>query len=342
MFSNQKLILLLSLIVLSLSVELEDEFDRRKEEEPKLIGVTQGIKGKKKQEIGLIFQNSKLSPKGLQSLYIREKENKKLYIIPLLCKNTMPYAKNIMDIFCLADLETPNVEGGNYIIECIKYKNYFFIDDKTQLEVEDSHDIELIGIKEVIFYYTQVGFYFKNKEYVDPKLLKLLKFAKDGKEYELTLSSCHNSSQYDFVFCYDSWPKLEIGKYEVEYIIYNNEIMKPKNPLYFNYVTERTDIVHIYKNIKRKKREEVCIQFYEIFNDPIEFYFREKDHSYILYKIYSEPYRKWDTVPYGAYSYEYYATFYLDTENIPKGSYKLEYVHQELRKNTNFTFELTD
>ena len=57
MFLNQKLILLLSLIVLSLSVELKDEFDRRKEEEPKLIGVTQGIKGKKKQEIGLIFQN---------------------------------------------------------------------------------------------------------------------------------------------------------------------------------------------------------------------------------------------------------------------------------------------
>ena len=84
----------------------------------------------------------------------------------------MPYAKNIMDIFCLADLETPNVEGGNYIIECIKYKNYFFIDDKTQLEVEDSHDIELIGIIEAIFYYTQVRFYFKNKEYVDPKLLK--------------------------------------------------------------------------------------------------------------------------------------------------------------------------
>ena len=341
MFANQKLLLLLSLVALSFAVELEDELDKRVEEEPKLIGVTQGIMSRRIQEIGLIFQNSKLSSRGLQSLYIREKETKALYTVPLECKNTSPFTKNIMNIFCKADLKTPNVEAGNYIIECIKYKDLFFIDEKTQLEVLNSHDLEFIGIQSVI-QKIQVSFYFNYNKFVDPKLLKLLKFAKDGKEYELTLSSCHNSSQYDFVFCYDSWPKLEIGKYEVEYIIYNNEIMKPKNPLYFNYVTERTDIVHIYKNIKRKKREEVCIQFYEIFNDPIEFYFREKDHSYILYKIYSEPYRKWDTVPYGAYSYKYYATFYLDTENIPKGSYKLEYVHQELRKNTNFTFELTD
>ena len=73
--------------------------------------------------------------------------------------------------------------------------------------------------------------------------------------------------------------------------------MKPKNPLYFKYVTERSDIVEFSKKIKRKKRAEVSIRFYEKFNDLFEFYFREKDHSYILYKIYSEPYRKWESVP---------------------------------------------
>ena len=278
-----------------------------------------------------------------------------------------------MDIFCLADLETPNVEGGTYIIECVKYKNLFFIDDKTQLEVEDSHDIELIGIRGIIFHNTQIAFYFNNKEYVEPKLLKLLKFSKDGKEYELTLNFCYDSSQQDYVFYDDSWTKLEIGNYEVKYIIYNNEIMKPKNPLYFNYVTERSDIVEFPKKIKRKKRAEVSIRFYEKFNDLFEFYFREKDHSYILYKIYSEPYRKWESVP-GVISLinimehsiqimkilqkkhiklEAYVIIITPIAIIitPKAIFgcddyficpKIEYVLQEVRKNTDFTFELID
>ena len=83
MFANQKLLLLLSLVALSFAVELEDELDKRVEEEPKLIGVTQGIMSRRIQEIGLIFQNSKLSSRGLQSLYIREKETKVIYTVPL-------------------------------------------------------------------------------------------------------------------------------------------------------------------------------------------------------------------------------------------------------------------
>jgi len=158
MLANQKLILLLSLIVLSFQERLEDELDKRIEEEPKLIGITQGIMSKRNQEIGLIFQNSKLSPRGLQSLYIREKENKTLYIVPLSCKNATPFIKNIMNIFCKADLKTPSVEAGNYIIECVKYKDFFYIDEKTQLEVLNSYDIEFIGIQSIICY-SQVEFF---------------------------------------------------------------------------------------------------------------------------------------------------------------------------------------
>ena len=148
MLANKKLIVLLSVIVLS-SFATEDDFDKRIEEEPRLIGITKDVIGKKKQEIGLIFQNSKLSPKGFQSLYIREKVNNILLIIPLSCMDKMPYAKNIMGVFCEADLKTPNVNIGNYTIECIKYKNVFFIDGKTPLEIMNSdngNDLELIGI----------------------------------------------------------------------------------------------------------------------------------------------------------------------------------------------------
>ena len=341
MFANQKLLLLLSLVALSFAVELEDELDKRVEEEPKLIGVTQGIMSRRIQEIGLIFQNSKLSSRGLQSLYIREKETKALYTVPLECKNTSPFTKNIMNIFCKADLKTPNVEAGNYIIECIKYKDLFFIDEKTQLEVLNSHDLEFIGIQSVI-QKIQVSFYFNYNKFVDPKLLKLLKFAKDGKEYELALKHCYNNSQYDYVFCDDSWPNIEIGKYEVKYLVYNNETMKPKTPLYFNYITNMVCIQDFPYYIKRNKREEINIRFCNGGgNEPIEFYFRGKDHSYILYKINSYPIGGWD-VDDSTYDWKCYRKYVFDTDNIPKGTYKLEFVYQKVRKQPDITFELID
>ena len=44
MLTNQKFILFLSLIILSFSAEPEEEdFDKRIEEEPQLIGITKGI-----------------------------------------------------------------------------------------------------------------------------------------------------------------------------------------------------------------------------------------------------------------------------------------------------------
>lgn len=340
MLANQKLILLLSLFVLSFQVDLEDELDKRIEEEPKIIGVTQGIMSRRMQEMGLIFQNSKLSPKGLQSLYIREKENKTLYIIPLSCKSTTPFAQNIMSIFCKADFKTPGVEAGNYIIECVKYKDFFFIDEKTQFEVLNSHDIEFIGIQSLITY-SDVELFFNYNKFVDPKLLKLIKFAKDGKEYEVTLNHCSTKNDYEYVFCSYSWPEKEIGKYEVKYLIYNNEILKPKTPIYFNYITKRVGIQEFPRFIKRNKKEEIDIRFFEKFNDPIEFYFREKDHSYILYKIDSYPSGSWDISEVG-YDFRCYRKFVFDTENIPKGTYKLEFIHQKVRRQTDFTFELID
>ena len=75
MLTNQKFILFLSLIILSFSAEPEEEdFDKRIEEEPQLIGITKGIVEKTKQTVGLIFQNSKLDPRGFQSLYLRQKK----------------------------------------------------------------------------------------------------------------------------------------------------------------------------------------------------------------------------------------------------------------------------
>ena len=55
MLTNQKFILFLSLIILSFSAEPEEEdFDKRIEEEPQLIGITKGIVEKTKQTVGLI------------------------------------------------------------------------------------------------------------------------------------------------------------------------------------------------------------------------------------------------------------------------------------------------
>lgn len=105
MLTSQKLIIFLSLIILSFSAESEEEIDKRIKEEPKLIGITKGITEKMKQTVGLIFQNSRLSPKGFQSMRLREKENNTVYIIPLECKEKMPYAKNIMGVFCDINLK---------------------------------------------------------------------------------------------------------------------------------------------------------------------------------------------------------------------------------------------
>jgi len=148
-------------------------------------------------------------------------------------------------------------------------------------------------------------------------LLKLLKFAKDGKEYELTLKNCYNNSQYDYVFCDVSWPELEIGKYEVKYLIYNNEIMKAKNPIYFNYITKRVGIQEFPRYIKRNKKSEIDIRFFNGFDVPIEFYFRGKNHSYILYKIDSYPIGNWDVKEVG-YDFRCFREFVFDTDNIPK------------------------
>lgn len=340
MLANQKLILLLSLIVLS-SVATEEEFDKRIEEKPRLIGITKDIIGKKKQEIGLIFQNSNLSPKGFQSLYIREKVNNTLYIIPLSCRDKMPYAKGIMGVFCEADLKTPNVNIGNYIIECIKYKDIFFLDEKTPLEIvnsENGNDLELIGIDDKIRF-SQVRLFFNYNNLVEPNLIKALKFADERKEYEVTLRGCFNSSNYNCMVCIADWPKLEIGKYEVKYIAYDNRKMQPKNPIFFNFITKDFKIIDFPGKIERNKNLKLRIRFTEGFDDPIDFYFKDKEHSYILYKIAAYPIGEWD-IDDSTYDFKCYRNFIFDTENIPAGTYKLEYDFQKVRTQTNIIFEV--
>ena len=295
---------------------------------------------KKKQKIWLIFQNSKLSPKGFQSLYIREKLNNALLIIPLSCSEKASYAKNIMGVFCDADLKTPNVIFGNYTIECIKYKDVFFLDKKTPLEIiENKNEIEFIGIGSKITGY-QVSLYFNYYKSVVPNLITKIKFADERKEYEAALRGCYNDSQYDYIICIkDKWLELEIGKYEVKYIIYDNRIMKPKNPIYFNFITKDPKIISFPLKIERNKNLIIKIRFSEGFDDPIDFYFWDKESSYIFYKISSYPIGQWD-IGDTTYDFKCYREFVFNTENIPAGTYKLEYEFQKVRTLTDITFEV--
>ena len=102
-------------------------------------------------------------------------------------------------------------------------------------------------------------------------MIQTLKFADERKEYEVTLRKCFYYSQYDYINCDTDWPKLEIGKYEVKYITYDNRKMEPKNHIYFNFITKDFSIISFPSKIK-KKNLKLAIRFTEGFDDPINFY----------------------------------------------------------------------
>ena len=256
MITNQKLILFLSLIILSFSAESEEELDKRIEEEPRLIGITKGIKDKTKQTVGLIFQNSKLSPKGFQSMRLSEKENNTQYIIPLKCMEKMPYAKNIMGVFCDIDLSHSNIIHGIYIVENIKYKDMYFLDEVTQIEILKSNRLEFLGIQEKFQHYESIHFFFNYKDLVKPNLIKSLKFTDGREEYEISFRYCYNDNpNYDYVWCdiKTDIKDLKVNKYEVKYITYDNEKMEPKDHSYFYYITEEVILKSFPNSIPKKK-----------------------------------------------------------------------------------------
>lgn len=256
MLTNQKFILFLSLIILSFSAEPEEEdFDKRIEEEPQLIGITKGIVEKTKQTVGLIFQNSKLDPRGFQSLYLRQKKNNAFFIIPLKCKEKMPYAKNIMGVFCDIDLKREKILPGVYKVENVKYKYKYFLDEVTHLEIFKGHQPELIGVREIIESDSHIWIFFNNLEDVVPNLVKAIKFTDGEKEYEFNLGFCQKNYECVFCSCYDSdcFKDLKVNKYEVKHITYNNEIMKPNDRIYFYYATKEVFVYYFPKSIPKKK-----------------------------------------------------------------------------------------
>lgn len=78
MILNHKFILFV-LIILHLNVNSNEYENEIIEEEPILLTISKDIMEKKTQTITLIFQNSKLDPKGFQSICLKENKNNTLY-----------------------------------------------------------------------------------------------------------------------------------------------------------------------------------------------------------------------------------------------------------------------
>ena len=90
---------------------------------------------------------------------LSDKENNTQYIIPLKCMEKMPYAKNIMGVFCDIDLSHSNIIHGIYIVENIKYKDMYFLDEVTQIEILKSDKLEFLGIQEKFKHYESIHFF---------------------------------------------------------------------------------------------------------------------------------------------------------------------------------------
>ncbi len=74
----------------------------------------------------------------------------------------------------------------------------------------------------------------------------------------------------------------------------------------------------------------------------IDFYFREITHSYILYKLKSNPSGEWRRTGVDSYytHYSYHKHFNIETQDIPIGKYNLEYVCQKYRYKTKFNVSI--
>ena len=342
MISNKKNFLLLSLIIFSflfqsiIATEVDEEEDNKIYEEPKLIGLSKGILEKKKQPITLIFQNSRISPKGFQEFYLRKDKNSTLYKVHISCKEKKPLTNDIIGVFCEIDLKSSDIRLGDYVIESIRYKNMFFLDEQTHFRILENKDyFDFIDIDRIIRV-SQYNIYLNlSHTRMNVDSIKSMKIASKKKEYELELKRCHvyAYSGKETVSC-EVDMNIPIDEYNVKYLVYNNEKIKPKSDLIFYVIINNPGLSRFPCKVERKKKLETVLYFGDEFDEPIDFYFREINHPYILYKIQNQPVGPWTKEKrYDRYNewYEAYKTFYLDTENIPVGHYKLEYVFQNAK-----------
>ena len=189
----QRFIILLSLILYSfsfqnlISLSENDTF----KEEPQLISVSKNIVEKKEQEVTLIFQNSKICFKGLQQMYLRDKNENILYNISLIFKQQNKEMDNLIAVICKIDLLNSDIKPGNYMVESIKYKDKFYIDEKIIVQISKNKDfIEFIGINEILTHAHYFLFDFNYNEYVDLNAIKSIKIANEKKEFEFSLERC--------------------------------------------------------------------------------------------------------------------------------------------------------
>ena len=344
MIVNQKFILFV-LFILNLIVNSnENEIN---EEEPILLAVSKDIMEKKTQTITLIFQNSQLDPKGFQSIFLRENKNNTLYKLDFSCSQKIYLADNLMSVNCELNLSSSEISFGSYVVESFRYKNMYFLNNKVIFEIEKNKDnIEFIGTEKIYSYpYMYFYPYFNYDELVDTSAIKSVKIANEQNEYEFSFKKCyyyvdHISCEFEDLYIED---KIVIGEYNVEYIIYKNEKLKPKYNLKINCIIENPYLLDFKKEISKEKGLELYLGFLHDFVDEIEFYFREINHSYINYKIESYPKGEWTR--YGddyKTRYEFFRIFVFNTEYIPTGNYVLEYVYQKARFETNYEFKIVN
>ena len=104
---------------------------------------------------------------------------------------------NLIAVICNIDLLNSDIKPGNYMVESIKYKDMFYIDEKNIVEISKNKDfIEFIGIDEILTSAHYFLFDFNYNEYVDLNAIKSIKIANEQQEFEFPLARC-SITQYD-------------------------------------------------------------------------------------------------------------------------------------------------
>ena len=129
-------------------------------------------------------------------------------------------------------------------------------------------------------------------------------------------------------------------KYNVKYIIYKNEILKPKYELNVIFVTMRPALLNFVNKIEKKRELCMTLSFNSGFKNNIEFYFQEVNHSYCINKIQSYPKGEWWTTDYPRFKAN--RIFCFDTESIQVGRYVLGFIYDNVNFVTKFEFDVVN
>lgn len=170
-----------------------------------------------------------------------------------------------------------------------------------------------------------------------------MKFGNNKNEYEIPLKNCEKYINYDHITCLPTFNGVLPDEYYIQYVIYGDQKLKPKNNSHFFPITESPVLEYFPSTIKKSEQKIIKeLTFYYLFDAEIDFYFREITHSYKLYKLKNNPSGELRRIGVDSYytHYSYHIHFNIEIQDIPIGKYNLEYVCQKYRYKTKFNVSI--